>query len=87
MRVFALERAAAELSQTGAEVLDLEAISEVAPVKPKPEAEVASAKPAKAKRKPATKASVIEDEGDVAVIDEAPKQPKRSAVPKVPKKK
>jgi ATP-dependent Clp protease ATP-binding subunit ClpA len=73
--------------ETGTEVLDLEAISEVAPVKPKPEAEVASAKPAKAKRKPATKASVIEDEGDVAVIDEAPKQPKRSAVPKVPKKK
>jgi ATP-dependent Clp protease ATP-binding subunit ClpA len=73
--------------ETGAEVLDLEAISEVAPVKPKPEAEVASAKPAKAKRKPATKASVIEDEGDVAVIDEAPKPVKRSAVPKVPKKK
>jgi ATP-dependent Clp protease ATP-binding subunit ClpA len=73
--------------EAGDEVLDLEAISEVAPVKPKPEAEVASAKPAKAKRKPASKASVIEDDGDVAVIDEAPKPAKRSAVPKVPKKK
>jgi ATP-dependent Clp protease ATP-binding subunit ClpA len=73
--------------ETGAEVLDLESISEVAPVKPKPEAEVTSAKPAKAKRKPAAKASAIEEDGDVAVIDEAPKPAKRSAVPKVPKKK
>ncbi len=72
---------------TGAEVLDLEALSEVAPVKPKPEAEVVSAKPAKAKRKPSPKATAIADEGDVAVIDEAPKPAKRSAVPKVPKKK
>ncbi|MFL0691547.1 MAG: hypothetical protein ACJLUP_05295 [Agrobacterium tumefaciens] len=48
---------------------------------------MASAKPVKAKRKPAAKATAIVDEGDVAVIDEAPKQPKRSAVPKVPKKK
>jgi ATP-dependent Clp protease ATP-binding subunit ClpA len=55
---------------TGAEVLDLESIAEVPAVKPKPEAEVASAKPAKAKRKPAAKATAIADEGDVAVIDE-----------------
>lgn len=73
--------------EDGAEVLDLEAIAEVAPVKPKPEAEVASAKPAKAKRKAAPRASAVEDDGDVAVIDEAPKPAKRSAVPKVPKKK
>jgi ATP-dependent Clp protease ATP-binding subunit ClpA len=73
--------------ENGAEVLDLDAIAEVAPVKPKPEAEVASAKPAKAKRKPTPKASAVEDDGDVAVIDEAPKPAKRSAVPKVPKKK
>lgn len=73
--------------ENGAEVLDLDAIAEVAPVKPKPEAEVASAKPVKAKRKPTPKASSVEDDGDVAVIDEAPKPAKRSAVPKVPKKK
>lgn len=73
--------------EAGAEVLDLEALSEVAPVKPKPEVEVVSAKPAKAKRKPSPKAAAIADEGDVAVIDEAPKPVKRSAVPKVPKKK
>ncbi len=73
--------------ENGAEVLDLDAIAEVAPVKPKPEAEVASAKPVKAKRKPTPKASAVEDDGDVAVIDEAPKPAKRSAVPKVPKKK
>jgi len=73
--------------EAGTEVLDLEALSEVAPVKPKPEVEVVSAKPAKAKRKPSPKAAAIADEGDVAVIDEAPKPVKRSAVPKVPKKK
>lgn len=65
---------------TGAEVLDLESIAEVPAVKPKPEAEVASAKPVKAKRKPAAKATAIVDEGDVAVIDEAPKQPDRKSV-------
>ncbi|UJW73592.1 ATP-dependent Clp protease ATP-binding subunit ClpA [Rhizobium sp. SL42] len=70
----------------GEEVLDLAAIAELAPVKPKPEAEVVAEKPVKAKRKPAAKAVVAEDDGDTAVI-EAPKPAKRSAVPKVPKKK
>lgn len=73
--------------ESGEEVLDLTAIAEASPVKPQPEAEVVSAKPAKAKRKPAPKAAAVEDQGDVAVI-EAPSQPaRRSAVPKVPKKK
>jgi ATP-dependent Clp protease ATP-binding subunit ClpA len=73
--------------ETGEEVLDLECLSEVAPVKPKPDAEVASAKLAKAKRKPSPKAAAVEDDGEVAVIDAAPAPAKRSAVPKVPKKK
>jgi ATP-dependent Clp protease ATP-binding subunit ClpA len=73
--------------EAGDEVLDLECLSEVAPVKPKPEAEVASAKLAKAKRKASPKAAVVEDDGEVAVIDAAPTLSKRSAVPKVPKKK
>ena len=70
----------------GEDMLDLEAISEVAPVKPKPEAEVVAEKSAKGRKKPATKAVVAEEDGDTAVI-EAPKPAKRSAVPKVPKKK
>jgi ATP-dependent Clp protease ATP-binding subunit ClpA len=70
----------------GEDVLDLEAISEVAPVKPKPEAEVVADKSIKAKKKPSSKAAVAQDDGDTAVI-EAPKPAKRSAVPKVPKKK
>lgn len=73
--------------EAGDEVLDLEALSEVAPVTPKPEAEVAAAKLAKAKRKPSPKAAAVEDDGEVAVIDAAPAPSKRSAVPKVPKKK
>lgn len=73
--------------EAGDEVLDLEALSEVAPVTPKPEAEVATAKLAKAKRKPSPKAAAVEDDGEVAVIDAAPAPTKRSAVPKVPKKK
>lgn len=73
--------------EAGDEVLDLEALSEVAPVTPKPEAEVATAKLAKAKRKPSPKAAAVEDDGEVAVIDAAPAPSKRSAVPKVPKKK
>jgi ATP-dependent Clp protease ATP-binding subunit ClpA len=73
--------------EAGDEVLDLECLSEVAPVKPKPEAEVVTAKLAKAKRKPSPKAAAVEDEGEVAVIDAAPTPSKRSAVPKVPKKK
>nr|MDH4439944.1 AAA family ATPase [Rhizobium sp.] len=73
--------------EAGDEVLDLECLSEVARVKPKPEAEVVSAKLAKAKRKPSPKAAVVEDAGEVAVIDAAPTPAKRSAVPKVPKKK
>ncbi len=73
--------------EAGDEVLDLEALSEVSPVTPKPEAEVATAKLAKAKRKPSPKAAAVEDDGEVAVIDAAPAPTKRSAVPKVPKKK
>ncbi len=73
--------------EAGDEVLDLECLSEVAPVKPKPEAEVASAKLAKAKRKPSPKTAAVEDDGEVAVIEAAPTPSKRSAVPKVPKKK
>lgn len=82
-----LVKVGVKAADTGEEVLDLQAISEVVPVKPKPEAEVVSAKPVKAKRKPTPKAADVEDHGDVAVI-EAPRDPvKRSAVPKVPKKK
>ncbi|KQW27558.1 ATP-dependent Clp protease ATP-binding subunit ClpA [Rhizobium sp. Root274] len=73
--------------ETGDEVLDLECLAEAAPVKPKPEVEVATAKLSKAKRKPTPKAAAVEDDGDVAVIDAAPAPAKRSAVPKVPKKK
>ncbi|TPP11006.1 ATP-dependent Clp protease ATP-binding subunit ClpA [Rhizobium glycinendophyticum] len=73
--------------ETGDEVLDLECVAEVTPAKPKPEVEVATAKLAKAKRKPAPKAAAVEDDGEVAVIDAAPAPAKRSAVPKVPKKK
>ncbi|MGL3605626.1 ATP-dependent Clp protease ATP-binding subunit ClpA [Rhizobium sp. G187] len=82
-----LVKVGVKAGENGEEVLDLEAISEVAPVKPKPEAEVVSAKPVKAKRKSAPKAAAVEDEGEVAVIEAAPQPAKRSAVPKVPKKK
>jgi ATP-dependent Clp protease ATP-binding subunit ClpA len=73
---------------SGAEVLDLEALSDVAPVKPKPEAELvaaeadAPAKPRKAKSK--AKDAAVEAKGG-AVAEKAPA--KRSSVPKVPKKK
>ncbi|SMC67068.1 ATP-dependent Clp protease ATP-binding subunit ClpA [Rhizobium sp. RU36D] len=74
----------------GKEVLDLEALSDVAPVKPKPEAElvaadgveeapVVAAKPKRA-AKPAVAAAP-----EQAPEDETPKR--RSAVPRVPKKK
>ncbi|MHA7970935.1 ATP-dependent Clp protease ATP-binding subunit ClpA [Rhizobium sp. CAU 1783] len=73
---------------SGAEVLDLEALSDVAPVKPKPEAELVAAeadapeKPRKAKSK--AKDAAVEAKGG-AVAEKAPA--KRSSVPKVPKKK
>ncbi len=72
----------------GADVLDLEAISEAAPVKPKPEAELVGAEaeaPAKArsKAKGATKPKAAAAKADKA---SEPAPAKRSAVPKVPKK-
>lgn len=76
--------------EDGQEVLDLESLSDVAPVKPKPEAELVAADSveetpvvaAKPKRvaKPAAAAAP-----EPAPDDEAPKR--RSAVPRVPKKK
>ncbi len=66
--------------ETGAEVLDLEAVPDVAPVKPKAEAE-ALAGGAKSARKAKATAEKIEEAGEGT----APK--KRGSVPKVPKKK
>ncbi|RCW24802.1 ATP-dependent Clp protease ATP-binding subunit ClpA [Ciceribacter lividus] len=67
--------------ETGAEVLDLEAVPDVAPVKPKAEAE-ALAGEAKTARKAKATAEKVEGPG------EAPAAPKkRASVPKVPKKK
>ena len=72
----------------GADVLHLEAISEAAPVKPKPEAELVGAEaeaPAKArsKAKAAAKPKAAAAKADKA---SEPAPAKRSAVPKVPKK-
>ncbi|MDI6837666.1 MAG: ATP-dependent Clp protease ATP-binding subunit ClpA [Rhizobiaceae bacterium] len=63
--------------ETGAEVLDLDAVPDVAPVKPKAEAETVGE--AKAARK--TKPSAEEPS------EEGPAPKKRGSVPKVPKKK
>ncbi|MFC3162637.1 ATP-dependent Clp protease ATP-binding subunit ClpA [Ciceribacter thiooxidans] len=63
--------------ETGAEVLDLDAVPDVAPVKPKAEAETVGK--AKAARK--TKPSAEEPS------EEGPAPKKRGSVPKVPKKK
>ncbi len=72
--------------ENGADVLDLEALSEAAPVKPKPEAELVGAEaeaPAKAsKSKAKSKAAAGKDEKTAE-----PSPAKRSSVPKVPKKK
>ncbi len=70
----------------GADVLDLEALSEAVPVKPKPEAELVGAEaeaPAKAsKSKAKSRAAAAKDEKTAE-----PSPAKRSSVPKVPKKK
>ncbi len=63
--------------ETGAEVLDLDAVPDVAPVKPKAEAETVGGVARTARK---AKASAEEP-------DEAPAPQKRSSVPKVPKKK
>ncbi len=72
--------------ENGADVLDLEALSETVPVKPKPEAELVGAEaeaPAKAsKSKAKSKAAAAKDEKTAE-----PSPAKRSSVPKVPKKK
>ncbi|PJI44035.1 MAG: ATP-dependent Clp protease ATP-binding subunit ClpA [Rhizobium sp.] len=72
--------------ENGADVLDLEALSEAVPVKPKPEAELVGAEaeaPAKAsKSKGKSKAAAAKDEKTAE-----PSPAKRSSVPKVPKKK
>ncbi|PPJ46439.1 ATP-dependent Clp protease ATP-binding subunit ClpA [Rhizobium sp. KAs_5_22] len=72
--------------ENGADVLDLEALSEALPVKPKPEAELVGAEaeaPAKAnKSKAKSKAAAAKDEKTAE-----PSPAKRSSVPKVPKKK
>lgn len=73
--------------ENGADVLDLVALSDVAPVKPKREAELveakgeAEAKPRKAKSKPKAASS----RKDEMVAESTPA--KRGSVPKVPKKK
>ena len=70
----------------GADVLDLEAIAETAPVKPKPEAELVGAEaeaPAKtSKSRAKSKAAAVDSEKTAEASS-----PKRSSVPKVPKKK
>lgn len=63
--------------ETGAEVLDLDAVPDIAPVKPKAEAETVGGEARTARK---AKASAEEP-------DEAPAPKKRSSVPKVPKKK
>ncbi|WP_416797910.1 ATP-dependent Clp protease ATP-binding subunit ClpA [Ciceribacter azotifigens] len=63
--------------ETGAEVLDLDAVPDVAPVKPKAEAETVGGEARTARK---AKASTEEP-------GEAPAPKKRSSVPKVPKKK
>ncbi|MBW8298924.1 MAG: ATP-dependent Clp protease ATP-binding subunit ClpA [Hydrogenophaga sp.] len=72
--------------ENGADVLDLEALSEAVPVKPKPEAELVGAEaeaPVKAsKSKAKSKAAAAKDEKTAE-----PSSAKRSSVPKVPKKK
>ena len=72
--------------ENGADVLDLEALSEAVPVKPKPEAELVGAEaeaPVKAsKSKAKSKAAAAKDEKTAE-----PSPGKRSSVPKVPKKK
>ncbi|MNL64077.1 hypothetical protein D3C87_1882560 [compost metagenome] len=74
-------------------MLDLEALSDVAPVKPKPEAELVAADgveeapvaTAKSKRPKPAVASEAAPEPAPAPEDDTPKR--RSAVPRVPKKK
>ncbi|MCO6178156.1 ATP-dependent Clp protease ATP-binding subunit ClpA [Ciceribacter sp. RN22] len=67
--------------ETGAEVLDLEAVPDVAPVKPKAEAE-ALAGEAKTARKAKATAEKLEGPGEAPAASK-----KRASVPKVPKKK
>ena len=62
--------------ETGAEVLDLDAVPDVAPVKPKAEAEAVGEAKAARKAKPSTEEP-----------SEGPAPKKRGSVPKVPKKK
>ncbi|HLP69514.1 MAG TPA: hypothetical protein VK181_18525, partial [Rhizobium sp.] len=69
-----------KMDETGAEVLDLDAVPDVAPVKPKAEAE-ALAGEAKNLRKAKAAAEKVEEPA------EAPAPKKRGSVPKVPKKK
>ncbi|MBV2184597.1 MAG: ATP-dependent Clp protease ATP-binding subunit ClpA [Rhizobium sp.] len=72
--------------ENGADILDLEALADAAPVKPKPEAELvgaeaeAPAKASKSKAKP--RAAAVKGEKTAE-----PSPAKRSSVPKVPKKK
>ncbi|MCM2397602.1 ATP-dependent Clp protease ATP-binding subunit ClpA [Rhizobium sp. S95] len=70
--------------EEGAEVLDLEAVSDAAPVKPKPEAELveAAAEPVETKKKP--RKAKAKAEAAETVAETPPKR--RGSVPKVPKK-
>ncbi|HCL65698.1 MAG TPA: ATP-dependent Clp protease ATP-binding subunit ClpA [Rhizobium sp.] len=75
--------------ESGTEVLDLEALSDTAPVKPKPETELLAEegaakgpRKAKAKAKPADETKVAAE----PVKEDVPAR-KRGSVPKVPKKK
>jgi ATP-dependent Clp protease ATP-binding subunit ClpA len=85
-----------EKKDDGSDALKLDVVSETAPVKPKPEAELKAAKsPAKpkGKAKPAKAAKVDEEQAEVLVLDadkaaeEDKPRRKTNAVPKVPKKK
>ncbi|MCJ7995755.1 ATP-dependent Clp protease ATP-binding subunit ClpA [Rhizobium cremeum] len=70
--------------EDGSEILDLEAVADAAPVKPKPEAELVevAAEAAEAVKKP--RKAKAKAEKTEAVVEVPPKR--RSSVPKVPKK-
>ncbi len=70
--------------EEGAEVLDLECVSDAAPVKPKPEAELVeiAAEAVETKKKP--RKAKAKAEAAEAVVEAPPKR--RGSVPKVPKK-
>ncbi|MGV8937059.1 MAG: ATP-dependent Clp protease ATP-binding subunit ClpA [Allorhizobium sp.] len=90
-----LVKVGVETKDDGTKTLHLEAISDVAPVKPKREAELRGktgsaddvSEPAKPKRKPAAKAKKVAEVVSASGDADEPTPAKRGSVPKVPKKK